>query len=145
MKVDIRQPKTAEDFENYYDLRWRILRKPWNQPKGSHRDEHEERAIHIMACMGNKTVGVGRVHFNSPGEAQLRYMAVETSYQGKGIGSLVLRQLEKRARKQGAKYMLVNGRENAVRFYKKNGYTLVGDAPTLFGCIKQSRLRKDFE
>jgi GNAT superfamily N-acetyltransferase len=145
MEVNIRQPKTVEDFENYYDLRWRILRKPWNQPKGSQRDEHEGRAIHIMACVGEKTVGVGRVHFNSPEEAQLRYMAVETSYQGKGIGSLVLRELEKRARKQGAKYMLVNGRENAVRFYKKNGYTLVGDAPTLFGRIKQSRLRKDFE
>jgi len=143
VRVKIGQPETGEDFEEYYDLRWRILRKPWNQPKGTQRDEHENRAIHIMARANDKVVGVGRAHFNSGEEAQIRYMAVETEYQGKGIGSAVLRELERRAREKGARYVVVNARENAIEFYEKSGYKIIGEAPTLFSCVRQRKMRKE--
>ncbi len=143
MKIKICQPETREDFEKYYDLRWRILRKPWNQPKGTRKDEHEDSAIRIMARIDDKVVGVGRAHFNSEEETQIRYMAVETEYQGKGVGSSVLEELERRASEKGARYAVVNARENAIGFYQDNGYKIVGEAPTLFGCIHQRKMRKE--
>ena len=36
-------------------------------------------------------IGVGRANFNSENEAQIRSMAVEQEWQGKGIGSLILK------------------------------------------------------
>ena len=36
--MKVLEPKTKEDFKKYYDLRWRILRKPWNQPRGSEKE-----------------------------------------------------------------------------------------------------------
>jgi GNAT superfamily N-acetyltransferase len=142
-KIRISQPKTTEDFDKYYDLRWRILRKPWNQPKGSQRDEYEEEAIHVMACLNDKVIAVGRAHFNSSDEAQIRYMAVESSFQGRGVGSLILRELERRAKEEGAQHMILNGRENAIGFYQKNGYEIIDKGPTLFGCISQWKMRKE--
>jgi hypothetical protein len=34
MEIKIRPPKTKSEWENYYDLRFRVLREPWQQPRG---------------------------------------------------------------------------------------------------------------
>ncbi len=145
MKVKIRTPRTNEEFNKYYELRWRILREPWSKPRGSEKDGSEEGAIHIMAYIERRVVGVGRVHFNNKIEAQIRYMAIEKEFQGKGIGSLVLKELEKRARIEGAEYIILNARENAVGFYKKHNYRIVERGPTLFESIIHWKMRKNLE
>ena len=61
MSIELREPKTADDFALYYDLRWRILREPWTQDRESSKDEHEALAVHLMAWVDNKLVGVGYV------------------------------------------------------------------------------------
>ncbi|WP_455369357.1 GNAT family N-acetyltransferase [[Eubacterium] cellulosolvens] len=143
MKIDILQPKNQIDIEKYYDLRWRILRKPWNQPRGSEKDPLEDESIHLMACMDKKIVGVGRLHFNSDIEAQIRYMAVALNFQKKGIGTLLLRELEKIAKSKGAHHVILNGRDTALQFYQKNGYTILNKAHTIFGIIEHWKMRKN--
>jgi ribosomal protein S18 acetylase RimI-like enzyme len=140
--MKVREPRTKKEYEKYYDLRWRILRKPWTQPRGSERDELEGESIHVMACEKGKPLGVGRVHFNSSKEAQIRYMAVEEGLQGKGIGTMILQELEKNAERKGATHIILNARESAVGFYKKHGYRIVGKAHTLFGVIPHHEMRK---
>ena len=122
LKMKVRKPRTKEEYQKYYDLRWRILRKPWQQPRGSEKDNLEGQSIHLMACEKGKLLGVGRVHFNSSKEAQIRYMAVEEGVQGKGVGTIILKELEKSAIKKGANHTILNARESAVGFYKKQGY-----------------------
>jgi ribosomal protein S18 acetylase RimI-like enzyme len=139
----IRSPETKDEFARYYDLRWRILRAPWNQPKGSEQDELEGQAIHIIAIDGDKIVGCGRAHFNTEDEAQIRYMAVENEWQGKEIGKLILDELERRVLEKGAKKIVLHARENVVRFYEKNGYNIVRESHTLFGEIKHFLMKKE--
>ena len=142
--MTITQPKTPNEFEKYYDLRWRILRAPWNQPEGSEKDDKEATAIHLMVCESKGIpIGIGRVHFNSNDEAQIRYMAVEENQRGKGIGALVLEELEKRAKEKGAKFIILNARDTAIKFYEKHGYKIVKQAHTLFGSIPHYEMRKD--
>jgi GNAT superfamily N-acetyltransferase len=143
MKIELREPKTGQDFSLYYDLRWRILREPWTQARESGKDEHEDEAIHLTAWAGSALVGAGRLHFNSTDEGQIRYMAVEEGYAGKGIGTLILEELEQRARHRGAKYMVLNARDTAVPFYRKRNYELVDQSGTLFGALVHWRMRKE--
>ncbi|HHH78251.1 MAG TPA: GNAT family N-acetyltransferase [Thermoplasmatales archaeon] len=140
--MDIREPKSSEDFERYYDLRWRILREPWNRPRGSEKDDMEKESIHLMVCDEGEVVGVSRLHFNSREEAQVRYMAVEERHRGKGVGTMMLAELEKKAREKGGSYIILNARENAIDFYKKNGYDVVERTYTLFGSINHFKMRK---
>lgn len=135
MDLVLREPRSEEDFKLYYDLRWRILREPWTQARESGRDEHEENAIHVMACDGDTLVGVGRLHFNSPGEAQIRYMAVEPQHWNQGIGGRILMELEERARLAGAERIVLNAREAAIPFYRKHGYAPADQSGTLFNSI----------
>ena len=131
-------------MQDYYDLRWRILRSPHHQPRGSEKDDLEEISIHLLAYYKGKTpAAVGRAHFNSDREAQIRYMAVDPYYQNTGIGSSLLADLEKRVKTRGALYVILNSRESAIGFYRKNGYRTVGEAGSLFGSVKHVKMRKE--
>ena len=136
-------PQTEQDWQSYFALRWRLLRAPWQQPKGSEQDELEQSAYHVMAKTAEgKTVGVGRIHYNTTDEWQIRYMAVDEAYRGKGIGAMILQQLESYARSKAGKRITLNARESAIEFYLRNNYLVCGDAPILFGAIKHKRMRK---
>lgn len=139
----IKSPQTKREFFDYYDLRWRILRAPWNQPKGSEQDDLEGQSIHIIAVEENKIVGCGRAHFNSDVEAQIRYMAVENDWQGKGVGKLILDKLERSVIEKGAKKIILHARDTAVKFYEKNGYKVVKESHTLFGSIPHFLMEKN--
>ncbi len=142
--ITIREPKTEEEFSAYYELRWRVLREPWNQPKESEKDDKENSAYHIMAFENEpfQVLGVGRIHMETNTDAQIRYMGVEKWYENQGIGSKILRKLEKYAKKNGAKKIFLNSRENAVGFYEKFGYHVTEKAHTLFDEIPHQRMEK---
>ncbi len=141
--MKITEPKSELDFESYYDLRWRVLRKPWNQPRGSEKDDLEDKSIHLMACSGPTVIGVARAHFNSANEAQIRYMAVEDQYRGRGVGTKLLAELEKRIRKKGANVITLNARETAVGFYEDHDYQFVAKAHTLYDSIEHFKMAKN--
>ena len=141
----ITQPETTQDFERYFDLRWRMLREPWKQPKGSEKDELEERSLHIMVCKEDRIpVAIGRAHFNTDIEAQIRFMAVEPRFQNTGLGSVVLKKLEDEVRHLGAQYVILHSRDSAIPFYERHGYKIVSDSQTLFESIPHVLMRKEF-
>jgi GNAT superfamily N-acetyltransferase len=143
MKIIVRQPGTMEEFDNYYRARWYILRRPWHQPRGSERDELEDKAFHFLALDGKKVMGIARLHLNAPGEAQFRYMGVDLRYRRHGIATRLLRALEKEAKRRGAKIAWFNAREPAVPFYEKCGYHIFEQSYMLFGCIPHWKMMKE--
>lgn len=141
-------PQTEEEFAAYYDLRYRVLRAPWHQPRGSERDETDAQACHLMALdqTGASTVvaGVGCLVSTNPGEGRIRFMAVEPAYQGRGVGSLLIEELENEARRLGLARVYLQARENALGFYLKMGYVNEGPTNLLFGCIQHYLMSKRF-
>jgi predicted GNAT family N-acyltransferase len=140
--VVIRSPETAQEFMLYYDLRYRILRKPWSKPKGSEKDSTDGVALHLMALDGDRVVAVGRLHSNNDDEGQIQYMAVDDDYKDKGIGSRILKALEREAVKRRAKSIVIDARQNTVKFYKNHGYKVVCPSQTLFGEVANLRMKK---
>jgi len=140
----IAEPVTDSDFQQYYALRWKILREPWQQPRGSERDPLDENnSTHLMLVDARQRVaGVGRLHFNGIREAQIRYMAIDALYQRQGLGSLLLQALESRARLLGADRVVLDARESALGFYRKHGYLAQRPAQVLFEQIPHVRMMK---
>ena len=142
-KLRIATPETAEQIEEYFDLRWRVLRAPWKQPLGSERDAFDPSADHVTAHDSNgRLVGVGRVHLNGDTEAQIRYMATEEDCRGLGVGRAILERLEQLARAHGVERIVLNARDDAVEFYERLGYSVIGPGPTLFDEINHSQMEK---
>lgn len=139
----VRPPKTPEEFESYRDLRWRVLREPWNQPRITEQDDLDSDDFPIMVCeVDGIPIGIGRAHFISDDEAQIRSISVEEEWKGKGIGSIVLNELEKIVLAKGAKRIIIHARSSAVEFYKKHGYQVVEQSYTLFDEIEHFLMEK---
>ena len=116
MKITVIEPQTPEEFNQYYNLRFEILRKPWGQPKSSERDNDDEISHHRMIIdeITGDTIAVGRLQFNTKEEAQIRYMAVADNYQGQGLGSKIVTVLEDIALDKGASRIILQAWSNAV-------------------------------
>jgi len=141
MKVVV--PQTPDDFERYFQLRYEILRKPWNQPFHTVKDELEETSFHAMLVDDKgDPAGVCRMQLNTPGEAQLRFMGIRQDLQGKNYGSLLLGYFDELARKKGCTHIILQSRENAVRFYERNGYVVKEKSYLLWGEIQHYLMEK---
>lgn len=138
----VRPPTDPAEWERYFDLRWRVLRAPWDQPRGTERDDREADSVHLACWDGDRPVAIGRLQLNSPVEGQVRYMAVEPEFAGRGFGGRILAGLEARARELGATRIILNSRETARDFYERRGYAVVGAAETMFGQIPHVQMCK---
>ncbi|SVB05415.1 uncharacterized protein METZ01_LOCUS158269, partial [marine metagenome] len=136
--VKIIEPNSSAEFEQYYNLRYEVLRKPWLQPKGSEKDDGDKSSIHRMIIdeSNGKAVAVGRLQFNTSEEAQIRYMAVSDNYQLKGYGNIIVKTLEDIALNKGIRNIILQARENALKFYWKNGYEIIEKSYLLFDEIQ---------
>lgn len=121
----IKTPENEEELARYFDFRWETLRKPFNYPKGSEKDEYESVAEHRMLVNGEgELVAVGRVHLNTQEEAQIRHIAVANEKRNKGLGQLMLSALEDVAKTQGAARAVTNSMDTSVGFFQAYGYQL---------------------
>ena len=139
----VNEPKSEKDFLDYYTLRYNILRKPWGHPIGSEKDKYENSSVH--ACVKNENseiVSVCRLQMNNEIEAQVRYMAVDSNYQGKGLGKKIMLYMEDRAREKGAEYVVLHARENALEFYKSCGYHVIEKSYLLWEQIQHYLMKK---
>ena len=141
-KFILRSPKTVSDFQKYYDLRWEILRKPWNQPKGSERDPSDNKSYHILTEIDGDIVGIGCVQLFEDGVGRIRFMAVADGYQKQGIGQAIVYKLENYAAQQRWTKIRLWARESAITFYKNIGYEIVGDGYTIFDVIHHKVMEK---
>lgn len=140
--MEIRCPDTPQEWAEYYQVRYRELRQPWNQVPGSEKDHLEHFAVHRAAYLDGKTVGVGRLDTVDRTTAQIRFMAVSKGFQGKGIGRAIINHLEELAWKNNKKRIILHARELALDFYRKEGYEYVQKSHLLFGEIQHFLMQK---
>ena len=47
------RPVSPDQWQAYYQLRWQVLRAPWQQTPGSEQDELEAQAHHFMLTVSH--------------------------------------------------------------------------------------------
>lgn len=140
--INIITPATEFEISKYYEIRFLELRKPWEQPLGSEKDSIEDKCVHRMMMYNDNYIGVGRLQDNGKEQAQIRYMAIKNEYQNQGFGKLLIFDLEKIAKERGAKEIILQSREIAVKFYQKLGYITEKKTYLLFNDIQHFLMKK---
>lgn len=101
--------------------------EPWSE--SSLREELQNPgAVFLAAMLGETLVGYCGMH-TPMGECYLDNIAVFPEYRGLGIGSLLLEELENRARRLGGSFLTLEVRPSntgAVRLYLSRGYVREG-------------------
>ena len=142
MEIEIRSPKTDKEWVEYYDLRFRVLRKPWNQPIGSERNEGDASEQHFALYSDLNLIAVGRLDQCEEKKRQIRFMAVEKSAQGSGYGKMLMIEMEKYCRNDKVNEIILHARESAIPFYEKLSYQLHEPSYKLFGEIQHYLMSK---
>ena len=124
-KVIFRSPVGDKEFEEYDLFRWKILRKPIGKTIETLKDKFDKDSFHIIGLYNKVIIASGRVHFNNDDEAQIRYMAVDKAFRTQGIGKEVLKILEEYIKKNNAKKIILNARNDVIKFYKNSNYLIV--------------------
>lgn len=140
--IEIRSPKTKIEWDAYYQLRFDLLRKPLNQLKGSEQNDGDKTGIHFAFFYNNEIIGVARLDNVDSLSQQIRFFGVNNTFQKKGIGKQLLEKMEDYSHSKGFEKIILQSRENAVPFYKKNGYSILEKTHLLFGEIQHYLMEK---
>ena len=93
--------------------------------------------VHFGLFLDEKLIGVVSVfqnnssNFNYENQFQIRGMAVLPEFQKKGYGELLVKYSEEYVLNKEGSIIWFNARENAVNFYKKIGYEIIGSPFTI--------------
>lgn len=85
-------------------------------------DEIDDTAVHIVAFDGDKPIGTCRYYPRPDGSYAIGRIAVAREYRGKGVGSALVLEAERRVALLGAKTTVVSAQLRAAGFYRSLGY-----------------------
>ena len=132
-----------QTIERIIDLRYEVLRKPWNKPRETATDELEMQSVNSYIEENGSVLACGRLQDNGGGTGQVRYMAVAEGQQGKGLGKLILNRLEEEALAMGIGTIELQARENALGFYRAKGYVVKETSFKLWDLIQHYLMTKN--
>jgi GNAT superfamily N-acetyltransferase len=118
------------------DLRARVLRNHLPGLPTEAASDKLPNTWHLGAFRGDRLVGVvtgfaedAPGHPGVPAQ-RFRFMAVEPSVQGGGAGRALMAEVIERARSRGDALLWANGRDTALDFYTRLGFSVVGEGFT---------------
>lgn len=143
--IEVREPRNEKEWEDYYDLRYRVLREPLGQERGSEKNDGDTTGIHFALYDNGTLKAIARLdETDQQGVAQVRFVAVETDQQGKGYGAEIMEAVEENSQERGDHKMILHARDYAVDFYKKLGYTIVEKSHLLFGVLQHYLMEREY-
>ena len=132
----VKAAHSAEELDAIIRLRYKILREPWSQSTDTAQDHLEHASVNAYIEHQGKVIACGRLQENEGKKGQVRFMAIDENFQGKGLGKKILLFLEEQAKEMSLNEIELQARENAVKFYNSNGYTVKEKTFLLWGIIQ---------
>lgn len=116
-------------YNELVELRYKILLQPLGLKFLDSFRPEEARYLHIgcVEMLDNKLVGGLMLAPVDDSTIRLMQVAVDTIYQGEGIGRDLVKYAEKRAKEAGYSKIVMHAMLFVVDFYEKMGYHAEGD------------------
>jgi GNAT superfamily N-acetyltransferase len=117
-----------------YPVRHEVLRKGKPIETCQFKGDDDENTVHFGLYQKEQLIGIISIFkeknnlFQEKNQFQIRGMAVLEDFQGKGFGAELVKVAENYCINQNVDLIWFNAREIAVYFYKKLGYTSIGDS-----------------
>ncbi|EOI54912.1 MAG: GNAT family N-acetyltransferase [Enterococcus sp.] len=84
--------------------------------------KEERKDLHLIIKRQEQVIGTLLLHPISEKCVQVKQVAVDSRYQGEGLGKNLLTYAEQVAKRVGFRFVFLTGREQAWGFYEKLGY-----------------------
>lgn len=114
-----------DDLSDAYEVRFKVFVEEQKVPADIEIDDIDAVALHLVVYDNGIPVGTGRV-FEQNGCYYLGRIAVLKEYRKRHIGSLIVKQLLRKAFELGADEVHIHAQISALEFYKKLGFVPYG-------------------
>ena len=117
-----------------YPVRHEVLRKGKPIETCQFKGDDDENTVHFGLYQNERLIGIISIFkekndlFSETNQFQIRGMAVLEEFQGKGFGAELVKEAENHCISLNANLIWFNARENAIPFYKKLDYKIIGDS-----------------
>ena len=119
-------------------IRFAVFVEEQGVPREIELDDQDARAIHVVAFKNQKPVATGRL---LP-DGHIGRMAVLRDWRGRGIGSVLLKELVKVAEQRGDPEVMLSAQVHAVPFYLAHGFVPEGGEYLEAGIRHQAMKRR---
>lgn len=122
------------DAKDLWELRRVVLRQGDPAATVSHPHDDDPTSFHVATRVGGHVVACASLYRASAplgladatdSDYQLRFMAVDPLFQGRGLGRRVLGEGERVVREEGTRLLWANARDSALGFYRTLGWSVV--------------------
>lgn len=123
---------TSDDVAAALAVRHEVFVLEQEVPIDLEQDDRDPTADHFLVRLDGRPVGAGRLVIEEPGYegvdaglgpvAHLGRLAVTLEVRGTGLGAVLVRAIESRARERGLRVMYLGAQTHAVPFYERLGY-----------------------
>ncbi|MDQ8198272.1 GNAT family N-acetyltransferase [Pelagicoccus enzymogenes] len=113
----------SERREDIRSLRFEVFVHEQGVPAEIEMDEWDERSRHVLAQVGERVVGTGRL---LP-DGHIGRVAVLAPFRGQGIGALLMGQLIAMGKEAGMGRLVLSAQTRAVAFYEGLGFVKQGE------------------
>ncbi|MFB6311239.1 MAG: GNAT family N-acetyltransferase [Salinirussus sp.] len=120
--IEIRRVCNGGSMMDAREIRQAVFVDGQDVPPEIEYDGRDESAWHVVAYEGDKPVGTARLRDPEPGVAKIERVAVRASDRGRGIGRLLMAEIENLARKEGLEEAVLHAQTRVEGFYEKLGY-----------------------
>lgn len=121
-RVAVDQPDRAAALH----LRRVVFTEGQGVPATLERDGRDADALHVVGLLAGRVVGAGRLVDRGDGTGLVQRMAVLEEARGRGVGSALLRRLERAARERGLRRLELHAQLPARGLYERAGWTASG-------------------
>ena len=123
--------ETPEQMREALTLRREVFVDEQGIPAELDEDGRDRAATSILIYDGNVPIATGRFLMVADGETILARIAVQARYRGRGIGGMVVSELEKLAIEEGANRFTLLPHDYLEDFYRRLGYRKTSEAGTV--------------
>lgn len=114
-------------YSDALSVRFAVFIDEQKVPKELEVDEFETQAFHLVLYKDKKAMGTARVLNIGAQTYKIQRVAVLKEARGKGFGAAIMKEIERYLQMSDAKSLTLGAQIHAVPFYKKLGYTVVGE------------------
>ena len=122
----IQNVQSPAEFEQALAIRYQVFVVEQGVPVDEEKDELDAKAQHYLAFLAERAVGTARLVRYNDTTAKVGRVALLDSTRGSGLGKLLMRHLERAAREQGFRSIVLDAQIQVIGFYEKLGYVAEG-------------------
>lgn len=118
--------RTEQQKKDAFAVRKKVFVEEQNVPLHLEIDDFDtsDDVVHFVLYDEDTVIGAARIRESEAGVAKIERVCIDSTYRGKNLGLLIMREIEQHVRTLPFTTMKLNAQTYAIPFYEKLGFTV---------------------